>query len=117
GKVRGYGGPFGVFVRSYAFMRMYGPRLREMSEAAVLKANYILARLKDAYDLPFDRICMHEFVLSARNLKREYGITATDVAKRLMDYGFHSPTIDFPPILPEAAVLEATESAEEAAPR
>ena len=110
GKVRGYSGPFGVFVRSYAFMRMYGPRLREMSEAAVLNANYVLARLKDAYDLPFDRICMHEFVLSARNLKREYGITATDVAKRLMDYGFHPPTIYFPLIVPEALMIEPTES-------
>ena len=70
GKVRGYYGPFGVFVRSYAFIRMYGPRLREMSEAAVLNANYLLARLKDVYDLPFDRLCMHEFVLSARSLKR-----------------------------------------------
>ena len=66
GKVRGYTGPFGVFVRSYAYIRMYGPRLREMSETAVLNANYVLARLKDAYDLPFDRLCMHEFVLSAR---------------------------------------------------
>ena len=56
-------GPFGVFVRSYAYIRAYGPRLREMSEAAVLNANYLLARLKDAYDLPFDRLCMHEFVL------------------------------------------------------
>src|SRR5579862_1355318 len=93
GKVRGYSGPFGVFVRSYAFIRMYGPRLREMSEAAVLNANYVLARLKDAYELPFDRLCMHEFVLSARNLKRDHGATATDVAKRLMDYGFHPPTI------------------------
>ena len=56
GKVRGYSGPFGVFVRSYAFIRMFGPRLREMSENAVLNANYVLARLKDAYDLPFDRL-------------------------------------------------------------
>src|SRR5207248_1141648 len=110
GKVRGYSGPFGVFVRSYAFIRMYGPRLREMSEAAVLNANYVLARLKDAYDLPFDRICMHEFVLSARNLKREYGITATDVAKRLMDYGFHPPTVYFPLIVPEALMIEPTET-------
>jgi glycine dehydrogenase subunit 2 len=110
GKVRGYSGPFGVFVRSYAFIRMYGPRLREMSEAAVLNANYVLARLKDAYELPFDRICMHEFVLSARNLKRDYGITATDVAKRLMDYGFHPPTIYFPLIVPEALMIEPTES-------
>jgi glycine dehydrogenase subunit 2 len=110
GKVRGFTGPFGVFVRSYAFIRMFGPRLREMSETAVLNANYVLARLKDAYDLPFDRLCMHEFVLSARTLKREHGITALDVAKRLMDYGFHPPTIYFPLIVPEALMIEPTET-------
>jgi glycine dehydrogenase subunit 2 len=110
GKVRGYTGPFGVFVRSYAYIRMYGPRLREMSEAAVLNANYILARLKGTYDLPFDRLCMHEFVLSARTLKREHGATALDVAKRLMDYGFHPPTIYFPLIVPEALMIEPTET-------
>jgi glycine dehydrogenase subunit 2 len=110
GKVRGYTGPFGVFVRSYAYIRMYGPRLREMSEAAVLNANYILARLKGTYDLPFDRLCMHEFVLSARSLKREHGATALDVAKRLMDYGFHPPTIYFPLIVPEALMIEPTET-------
>jgi glycine dehydrogenase subunit 2 len=110
GKVRGFGGPFGVFVRSYAFIRMYGPRLREMSEVAVLNANYLLARLKDAYELPFDRLCMHEFVLSARQLKREHGVTALDVAKRLMDYGFHPPTIYFPLVVPEALMIEPTET-------
>jgi glycine dehydrogenase subunit 2 len=110
GKVRGYTGPFGVFVRSYAYIRSYGPRLRAMSEVAVLNANYLLARLKDAYDLPFERLCMHEFVLSARTLKREHGITATDVAKRLMDYGFHPPTIYFPLIVPEALMIEPTET-------
>ena len=110
GKVRGYTGPFGVFVRSYAYIRSYGPQLREMSEAAVLNANYVLARLKEAYELPFDRLCMHEFVLSARNLKRQYGVTALDVAKRLMDYGFHPPTIYFPLIVPEALMIEPTET-------
>ena len=110
GKVRGFAGPFGVFVRSYAFLRMWGPRLREMSEVAVLNANYVLARLKEAYDLPFDRLCMHEFVLSARTLKREHGITALDVAKRLMDYGFHPPTVYFPLIVPEALMIEPTET-------
>ena len=110
GKVRAFTGPFGVFVRSYAYIRSYGPRLREMSEVAVLNANYLLARLKDAYDLPFDRHCMHEFVLSARTLKREHGITALDVAKRLMDYGFHPPTIYFPLIVPEALMIEPTET-------
>jgi glycine cleavage system P protein (glycine dehydrogenase) subunit 2 len=110
GRVRGFGGPFGVFVRSYAYIRTYGPRLREMSEVAVLNANYLLARLKGAYDLPFDRLCMHEFVLSARNLKRERGVTALDVAKRLMDYGFHPPTIYFPLVVPEALMIEPTET-------
>src|SRR3954447_25533664 len=110
GKVRGYSGPFGVFVRSYAFIRMYGPRLREMSEVAVLNANYVVARIKDAYELPFDRLCMHEFVLSARTLKREHGSTALDVAKRLMDYGFHPPTVYFPLIVPEALMVEPTET-------
>ncbi len=110
GKVRGFTGPFGVFVRSYAFIRMWGPALRLMSEIAVLNANYLLARLKDAYDLPFDRLCMHEFVLSARTLKREHGVTATDVAKRLMDYGFHPPTVYFPLIVPEALMIEPTET-------
>jgi glycine dehydrogenase subunit 2 len=110
GKVRGFTGPFGVFVRSYAYIRSYGPRLREMSEVAVLNANYLLARLRDTYDLPFDRLCMHEFVLSARRLKRDHGITALDVAKRLMDYGFHPPTVYFPLIVPEALMIEPTET-------
>jgi len=110
GKVRGFTGPFGVFVRSYAFFRMWGPRLREMSEVAVLNANYVLARLKDAYDLPFDRLCMHEFVVSARSLKKQHGCTALDVAKRLMDYGFHPPTIYFPLVVPEALMVEPTET-------
>jgi glycine dehydrogenase subunit 2 len=110
GKVRAFTGPFGVFVRSYAFMRAWGPGLREMSEAAVLNANYLLARLKDAYELPYDRLCMHEFVLSARTLKREHGISALDVAKRLMDYGFHPPTVYFPLVVPEALMIEPTET-------
>ena len=81
-----------------------------MSEVAVLNANYLLARLRDAYELPFDRLCMHEFVLSARPLKREHGVTALDVAKRLMDYGFHPPTVYFPLIVPEALMIEPTET-------
>src|SRR5262249_28272610 len=87
GRVRGFTGPSGVFVRSYAFIRSYGPALREMSEVAVLNANYLLARLRDAYELPFDRFCMHEFVVSGRGLKRDHGVSTLDVAKRLMDYG------------------------------
>jgi glycine dehydrogenase subunit 2 len=110
GRVRGFAGPFGVFVRSYAFMRAWGPALREMSEAAVLNANYLLTRLKDTYELPYDRLCMHEFVLSAQELKREHGIAAFDVAKRLMDFGFHPPTVYFPLVVPEALMIEPTET-------
>jgi glycine dehydrogenase subunit 2 len=110
GKVRGFAGPFGVFVRSYAFMRMWGPALRHMSEVAVLNANYVLSRLRNVYDLPVDRLCMHEFVVSARTLRREHGVTALDVAKRLMDHGFHPPTIYFPLIVSEALMIEPTET-------
>jgi glycine dehydrogenase subunit 2 len=110
GRVRGFGGPFGVFVRAYAFIRSWGPGLRYMSEVAVLNANYMLALLKDDYELPYNRHCMHEFVLSARGLKREHGATALDVAKRLMDYGFHPPTVYFPLVVPEALMIEPTET-------
>ena len=110
GKVRGFAGPvrrLRPLVRLHAGL---GPGLREMSEVAVLNANYLLARLKDAYDLPYDRLCMHEFVLSAQTLKREHGITALDVAKRLMDFGFHPPTVYFPLVVPEALMIEPTET-------
>ncbi len=110
GRVRGFTGPFGVFVRSYAYIRAYGPELKGMSETAVLNANYLLALLRDAYELPYDRLCMHEFVLSARRQKKEHGVTALDVAKRLMDYGFHPPTIYFPLVVPEALMIEPTET-------
>ena len=110
GRVRGFAGPFGVFVRSYAFMRAYGPSLTEMSEVAVLNANYLLARLRDAYELPYDRHCMHEFVLSARQLKKEHGVSALDVAKRLMDFDIHPPTVYFPLVVPEALMIEPTET-------
>jgi glycine dehydrogenase subunit 2 len=110
GKVRGFTGPFGVFVRAYAFIRSYGPALKDMSETAVLNANYLLARLRGVYDVPYDRHCLHEFVLSARTLKREHGIAALDVAKRLMDFGIHPPTIYFPLVVPEALMIEPTET-------
>jgi len=110
GQVRSFYGPFGVFVRAYAFLRGYGPELVEMSRDAVLNANYVLASLDDAYDVPFERTCMHEFVISARHLKHEHGVTALDVAKRLMDFGFHPPTIYFPLIVPEALMIEPTET-------
>ena len=110
GRVRGFGGPFGVFVRAYAFIRMWGPGLRDMSETAVLNANYCSRGCATTTTLPYDRHCMHEFVLSARTLKREHGVTALDVAKRLMDFGFHPPTVYFPLVVPEALMIEPTET-------
>ncbi len=76
----------------------------------MLNANYVLAQLRDVYDLPYDRHCMHEFVLSAKSLKREHGVTALDVAKRLMDHGIHPPTVYFPLVVPEALMIEPTET-------
>ena len=115
GKVRGYTGPFGVFVRSYAYIRSYGPRLREMSETAVLNANYLLARLRRAgvaeyLPVAYDRLCMHEFVLSGAPMKRELGIRTLDLAKRLLDHEVHPPTVYFPLLVDEALLVEPTET-------
>ncbi|HEV8634199.1 MAG TPA: aminomethyl-transferring glycine dehydrogenase subunit GcvPB, partial [Chloroflexota bacterium] len=93
GRVRSFFGNFGMLVRAYTYIRMLGPDgLRAVSENAVLNANYVLAQLKGAYDVPYARSCMHEFVLSARR-QRADGVRALDVAKRLIDYGYHPPTI------------------------
>jgi len=111
GKIRSFYGNAGVAVRAYTYMRTLGPDgLREVSENAVLNANYLRSRLRGAYELPFDRTCMHEFVLSARELKRRHGVRALDVAKRLMDFGFHPPTIYFPLVIEEALMIEPTET-------
>src|SRR5213076_844416 len=107
GRLRGFQGNYGVFVRSYAYIRSLGTEgLREMSEAAVLNANYLLARLKEpgvAEYLPvaYDRLCMHEFVLSGAPMKRELGLRTLDLAKRLLDHGFHPPTVYFPLLVDE----------------
>ena len=116
GRLRGFAGNFGVFVRSYAYMRsLGGDGLTEASEAAVLNANYLLARLSEGMTgrylpLAFDRICMHEFVLSGAPAKRELGVKTLDVAKRLLDFGFHPPTIYFPLLVDEALMVEPTET-------
>jgi glycine dehydrogenase subunit 2 len=111
GRVRSFYGNFGVLVRAYAYMRALGGRgLREASEQAVLSANYLKERLRGAYDLPYDRTCMHEFVLSGSRQKREYGVRTLDVAKRLLDHGFHPPTVYFPLIVDEALMIEPTET-------
>lgn len=110
GRVRSFYGNFGVVVRAYAYIRTLGAKgLREVSEAAVLNANYLLERLGDTFELPYGRRCLHEFVLSARRQARQ-GVRTLDIAKRLIDYGFHSPTIYFPLIVPEALMIEPPET-------
>ncbi len=110
GRLGMFHGNFGVLVRAYAYIRSLGADgLRAESEAAVLNANYILARLRDAYRLPYDRRCMHEAVFSGSRQKAK-GARTLDIAKRLIDYGFHPPTIYFPLIVDEAMMIEPTES-------
>jgi glycine dehydrogenase subunit 2 len=111
GRVRSFFGNVGILVRGYCYIRTLGPRgLREVSENAVLNANYLLARVKDGYEVPHGDRCMHELVASARRLKRERRITAMDIAKRLLDYGYHAPTVYFPLVVPEALMIEPTET-------
>ena len=111
GRVRSFFGNVGILVRGYCYIRTLGPDgLREVSEIAVLNANYLLARLKGAYEVPHGDRCMHEFVASARGLRRERKISAMDIAKRLLDYGYHSPTVYFPLVVPEAMMIEPTET-------
>ncbi len=110
GRVRANFGNFLVLVRAYTYIRSNGPDgLRQVSESAVLNANYVMRALQDVYELPFDRECMHEFVFSATRQKK-LGVTATDIAKRLLDFGIHPPTIYFPLIVPEALMIEPTET-------
>lgn len=111
GRLHAFYGNFGVLVRAYTYIRMLGPEgLRRVSEDAVLSANYLLHRLRDLFEVPYDRRCMHEFVVSARRLKAETGVRALDVAKRLLDYGMHPPTVYFPLIVEEALMVEPTET-------
>jgi glycine dehydrogenase subunit 2 len=111
GKVRAFYGNFGNLVRAYTYIRSMGASgLRQAAEAAVLNANYVLSRLRGAYDLPYDRVCKHEFVLSGRRQRDRHQVTTKDIAKRLLDYGFHSPTIYFPLIVEEAIMIEPTET-------
>jgi glycine dehydrogenase subunit 2 len=111
GRVRSFFGNVGILVRGYCYIRTLGPKgLREVSENAVLNANYLLARVKGAYEVPYGDRCMHEFVASARGLRRERKISAMDIGKRLLDYGFHAPTVYFPLVVPEAMMIEPTET-------
>jgi glycine dehydrogenase subunit 2 len=111
GRLRSYVGNTGVLVRAYAYLRSHGgPGLREVSDDAVLAANYLKKRVSEAYDIPYDRPCKHEFVASAATLKKKTGVRTLDIAKRLIDHGFHPPTIYFPLIVEEGMLIEPTET-------
>ena len=111
GKVRPFFGNFAVLVRAYAYiLRMGGDGLKNASERAVLNSNYMKEKLKGAFDLPFKDLRKHEFVISAKRLKEQKDVRALDVAKRLLDYGLHAPTIYFPTLVEEALMIEPTET-------
>jgi len=115
GKLRGFQGNYGVFVRTYAYIRSLGAEgLKDVSEVAVLNANYLLARLREEVGehlpLAFGERCMHEFVLTGAPMKRELGIRTLDLAKRLLDHGMHPPTVYFPLVVDEALLIEPTET-------
>jgi glycine dehydrogenase subunit 2 len=110
GRIKGFYGNVGIIVRAYTYLlRMGGDGLTRASEDAVLSANYLRARLRGTYHVPYDRVCMHEFVLSAPH-DSEHSGAAHDIAKRILDFGMHAPTIYFPLIVPEAMMIEPTES-------
>lgn len=110
GRVKSFYGNFGVVVRAYTYLRTMGPDgLKQVSETAVLNANYIMHKLKEHYHLPFERTCMHEVVLSGQ-WQKELGVSTLDIAKRLLDFGYHPPTIYFPLIVKEALMIEPTET-------
>ncbi|MCS7010524.1 MAG: aminomethyl-transferring glycine dehydrogenase subunit GcvPB [Anaerolineales bacterium] len=109
GRVKAFHGHFGMMVRAFTYIAMHGADgLRAVAENAVLNANYLLARLRHAYHIPYDRICMHEFV--AEGKVEGSDVRALDISKRLMDYGFHPPTNYFPLIVHEALMIEPTET-------
>ena len=111
GRVKSFYGNFGVIVKAYAYIMSMGAEgLRNASETAVLNANYIMNELKNDYLLPYDRLCMHEFVLSAQKQKDHFGVSAWDIAKNLLDGGYHPPTIYFPLIDKEAMMIERTDT-------
>jgi len=111
GRVRSFYGNFAVLVRAYTYIRALGADgLKDVAEQAVLSANYLKERLKAAFELPYDRVCMHEFVLSGSTQRREGGVRTLDMAKRLLDYGYHPPTVYFPLLVEEAIMIEPTET-------
>jgi len=109
-RVRSFFGNTGVLIRAYVYLRTYGDGLRHVSEDAVLSANYLLSKVKHFLDVPHGERCMHEFVASASRLKKEKKMSAMDLAKRILDYGFHAPTVYFPLVVDEAVMVEPTET-------
>jgi glycine dehydrogenase subunit 2 len=111
GKVRAFHGNFAALVRAYAYiLRKGGNGLQQASERAVLNANYLKHELQEVYPVPYGEVCKHEFVVSGKRLKEEKGVRTLDVAKRLLDYGYHAPTIYFPGLVEEAMMIEPTET-------
>lgn len=111
GRIRSYNGNFGVLVRAFAYISMLGAEgISASSEAAVLNANYLMSRLKNDYEMAYPAPCMHEFVMSLEGLEKEIGVSALDIAKRLLDFGIHPPTMYFPLIVHEALMVEPTET-------
>jgi glycine dehydrogenase subunit 2 len=111
GKVRANNGNFGVLVRAYTYIRTYGPDgLLHVAQSAILNANYLKHELESDYEIPYPLICQHEFVATAERQKDEYGVTALDIAKRILDFGMYAPTIYFPLIVHEALMIEPTET-------
>ena len=110
GRVHSFYGNFGVVVRAYAYIRAMGPAgLKQASEDAVLNANYVLSQLKEDFHAPFAQLCKHECIITSKQ-QRSYGIHTMDIAKRLLDYGYHPPTVYFPLIVEEAIMIEPTET-------
>lgn len=110
GKVHGFYGNVQVVVKAYVYTLLMGSYIKKASEIAVLNANYLAQKLRDHYELPYSPLRKHELVLSCEKIKKETGVKALDIAKRLLDYGIHAPTIYFPLIVPEALMIEPTES-------
>ena len=111
GRVKSFYGNFLVMVKAYAYIRSLGPDgLKRVSEDAVLNANYLLRRIAEYYNLPYDRHCKHEFVVNPGKIKSEAGVHTMDISKRLLDYGVHPPTNYFPLIVEEALMIEPTET-------
>lgn len=109
GKLKAFYGNFGILVRAYTYILMMGNSLKKVSQDAVMSANYLKEKLKNTYHLHYDITCMHEFVLSSKN-QSESGVHTINIAKRMMDYGIHPPTVYFPLIASEAIMIEPTES-------